>query len=60
MPVLQNEKRYSEAIDEYSMAIECRPRLTVAHLNKGIVLAQLGQHADAMKVRAVSSILDGG
>ena len=47
---LQDQKRYDEALEEYNMAIKCRPRLTVAHLNKGIVLAILGKHADAIKV----------
>lgn len=39
------------------MAIKCRPRLTVAHLNRGIVLALVGRHADAMKVRLPYAII---
>lgn len=51
--MLQDQKRYTESLHEYNMAIECRPRLTVAHLNKGIVLALLNRRQEAIKVGIV-------
>ncbi|XP_036358519.1 protein O-mannosyl-transferase TMTC2-like [Octopus sinensis] len=47
--LLQDQQRYHEAIESYKTAILCRPKLTMAYLNLGIVYSLLGRNDEAEK-----------
>lgn len=57
--MLQEQKRYEEALLSYKNAVRFRPRLAMAHLNMGLVLAHLGQRDEAIKVYRKCADLDG-
>ena len=46
---LQNEKKYTEAIDEYSKAIELNPNNADVYLNRGSVYHELQKYNEAIR-----------
>jgi tetratricopeptide (TPR) repeat protein len=48
--LLQDAKRYDEAIESYQNAVKFRPTLASAHLNLGIVLEAVNKFQEAEKV----------
>ena len=48
--MLQDQKRYEESVESYQMAIQCRPKLTMAHLNMAIVKATMGKKDEAKAI----------
>lgn len=57
--LLQEKEEWEEALKSYQNAIRFRPRLAMAHLNKGIVLAHLGRKEEAIEVYKRCAALDG-
>lgn len=57
--LLQEKEEWEEALKSYQSAIRFRPRLAMAHLNMGIVLAHLGRKEEAIEVYKKCSMLDG-
>ncbi|CAI9721794.1 protein O-mannosyl-transferase TMTC2 [Octopus vulgaris] len=54
--LLQDQQRYHEAIESYKTAILCRPKLTMAYLNLGIVYSLLGRNDEAEKKSVIHDI----
>ena len=56
--LLQHSGRLTEAVSAYQSAIKFRPKLSLAYLNLGITLTQLGRKDDAIKILDSCSKLD--
>lgn len=56
--LLQEQGRYTEALESYQSSIKFRPRLAMAHLNMGLVLSHLGRKEEAIEVYKHCASLD--
>lgn len=57
--LLQEQKRYKEALESYHKAVSYRPRMAVAHLNLASVLVLLGHREQAKQVYTFCAQIDG-